>query len=122
MRIDNDISLFWKRNNRTIKKALNEKDIIELLTFKEKINNDVNKTSNNIFQWERRFDVDIIYRFMILNVMSEIIIVNLIQIDMKQKNEKVNFQFKVWWHIENVNMNVFEMSSEIEYVFTLIKI
>ena len=78
MRIDNNISLFWEKSNRAIKKTLNEENIIELLTFREKINNDVNETSNNIFQWERRFDIDIIYRFIILNVMSEIIIVNLI--------------------------------------------
>ena len=32
---------------------------------------------------------------MILNVTSEIIIVNLIQIDMKKKNEKIGFQFKI---------------------------
>ena len=66
-----------------IKKTLNEKDIIKFLTFKEKINNDVNETSNNILQWKRRFDINIIYRFMILNVMNEVIIVNLIQIDIK---------------------------------------
>ena len=33
-----------------MKKTLNEKNIIELLTFEKIINNDVNKTSNNIFQ------------------------------------------------------------------------
>ena len=33
-----------------MKKALNEKDIIELFTFRERIDNDVNETSNNIFQ------------------------------------------------------------------------
>ena len=32
---------------------------------------------------------------MILNVMSEVIIVNLIQIDMKQKDKKVGFQLKM---------------------------
>ena len=95
LRIDNDISLLWKKSNRAIKKTLSEEDIIKLLTFKEKINNDVNETSNSIFQWERRFDVNIIYRFMILNVMNEIIIVNLIQIDIKQKNEKIGFQFEI---------------------------
>ena len=78
MKIDDDISLFWEKSNEAIRKTLNEENIIELLTFKRKINNNVNKTSNSIFQWERRFDVDIIYRFMILNVMSEIIIVNFI--------------------------------------------
>ena len=95
MRIDNNISLFWEENNKTIKKTLNEENIIKLLTFRERINNDVNETSNNIFQWERRFDVNIIYRFMILNVMSEITIVDLIQIDIKQKDEKVDFQLKI---------------------------
>ena len=79
-----------------MRKALSEENIIEFLTFKKKICDDVNKTSNNIFQWERRFDIDIIYRFIILNVMSEIIIVNLIQVDMKQKDKKVGFQFKMW--------------------------
>ena len=78
MKIDNDISLFWEKSNKAIKKTLSEEDIIKLFTFKEKINNDVNETSNNIFQWERRFDVNIIYRFMILNIMNEIITVNLI--------------------------------------------
>ena len=95
MKIDNNISLFWEKSSGAMKKALNEKDIIELLTFRKKINNDVNKTSNNIFQWERRFDVDIIYRFIILNIMNKIIIVNLAQIDMKQKNEKIDFQFEI---------------------------
>ena len=33
-----------------MKKTLSEKGIIELLTFREKIDNDINKTSNNIFQ------------------------------------------------------------------------
>ena len=33
-----------------MKKTLNEKGIIELLTFRERINNDVNETLNNIFQ------------------------------------------------------------------------
>ena len=33
-----------------MKKTLNEKDIIELLIFRERINNDVNEISNNIFQ------------------------------------------------------------------------
>ena len=33
-----------------MKKTLNKEDIIEFLTFKEKINDDVNETSNNIFQ------------------------------------------------------------------------
>ena len=96
LKIDNDISLFWERNSRVIKKTLNEEDIIELLTFREKIDNDVNEMSNNIFQWERRFDVDIIYQLMILNIINEIIIVGLAQVDMKQKNEKVDFQFKMW--------------------------
>ena len=74
-----------------MKKTLNKKDIIELLTFRKKINNDVNKTSNNILQWKRRFDVDIIHRLMILNVMNKITIVSLVQADMKQKNKKVGF-------------------------------
>ena len=78
-----------------MKKTLSEKDIIELLTFKERINNDVNKTSNSIFQRERRFDVDIIHRLMILNIMNEIIIVNFVQVDMKKKNEKIGFQFEI---------------------------
>ena len=105
-----------------MKKALSEKDIIKLLTFKEKINNDVNETSNSILQWERRFDINIIYRFIILNVMGEIIIVGLIQVDIKQKNEKIGFQFEMWRHIENVNINVFKTNNEIECVFALIKI
>ena len=79
-----------------MKKTLSEKDIIEFLTFREKINNDVNETSNNIFQWENRFDINIIYRFMILNVINEVNIVNLIQIDMKKKNKKIDFQFEMW--------------------------
>ena len=33
-----------------IKKTLSEKNIIEFLIFKERIDNDVNETSNNIFQ------------------------------------------------------------------------
>ena len=33
-----------------MKKTLSEEDIIEFLTFKEKINNDINEMSNNIFQ------------------------------------------------------------------------
>ena len=41
---------------------------------------------------------------------------------MKQKNEKVDFQFKMWWYIKNVNMNALETSGEIEYIFILIKI
>ena len=61
-----------------MRKTLSEKNIIEFLTFKERIDNDVNKISNNIFQWESRFDVNIIHRFVILNVMSEINIINLI--------------------------------------------
>ena len=32
---------------------------------------------------------------MILNVMNKIIIVNLIQIDIKMKNEKIGFQFEM---------------------------
>ena len=32
---------------------------------------------------------------MILNVMNKIIIVNLIQIDIKKKNEKIGFQFEM---------------------------
>ena len=36
LKIDNNISLLWKKSNKTIKKTLNEKDIIELLTFKKK--------------------------------------------------------------------------------------
>ena len=79
-----------------MRKTLNKENIIKLLTFREKINNDVNKISNNIFQWERRFDINIIYRFMILNVINEIIIVGFIQINMKQKDEKIDFQFKMW--------------------------
>ena len=75
---------------------MSEENIIELLTFKKKINNHVNKTSNNIFQWENRFDINIIYRFMMLNVISEINIVGLIQIDIKMKNEKIDFQFEMW--------------------------
>ena len=105
-----------------MKKTLSEKNIIELFTFKKKIDDDVNKTSNNIFQWERRFDVDIIYRLMILNVMNEITIVDFIQIDIKQKDKKIGFQFEMWRYIENIDMNVFEINSEIEYVFILIEI
>ena len=41
---------------------------------------------------------------------------------MKKKDKEINFQFEIWWHIENVNMNVFKTSDEIEYVFILIKI
>ena len=67
-------------------KTLNEKDIIELLTFKKRINNDVNKTSNNIFQWESGFDINIIYWFIILNVMNKINIISFIQVDMKKKD------------------------------------
>ena len=33
-----------------MKKTLNKKDIIELLTFRERINNDINEMSNNILQ------------------------------------------------------------------------
>ena len=47
--------------------------------------------SNNIFQWERRFDINIIYRLMILNIMNKITIVDFVQIDIKQKNEKIDF-------------------------------
>ena len=97
-----------------IKKTLNEKNIIELLTFKRRINNDINKTSNNIFQWENRFDVDIIYKFIILNIMNKIIIVNLAQTDIKKKNKKIDFQFEIWWHIKNIDINVFEINNEIE--------
>ena len=61
-----------------MKKTLSEEDIIELLTFKKKINSDVNETSNNIFQWENRFNINIIHWLIILNVMKEIIIVGLI--------------------------------------------
>ena len=74
-----------------IRKTLSEKNIIKFFTFKEKIDNNVNEMSNNIFQRERRFDVDIIYRFMILNVMNEITIVGFIQVDIKQKDEKIDF-------------------------------
>ena len=74
-----------------MRKTLNEKNIIEFLTFKKRIYNDVNETSNNIFQWKRRFDINIIYRFVILNIMNEIIIVSFIQVDIKQKNEKIGF-------------------------------
>ena len=91
LKIDDDISLLWERSSETIKKTLNKKDIIEFLTFRRKIDNDVNKISNNIFQWESRFDVDIIYWLMILNIINEIIIVNLAQVDMKKKNEKIDF-------------------------------
>ena len=66
-----------------MRKTLNKEDIIKLLTFKEKINDDVNEISNNILQWKRRFDVNIIYRLIILNVINKIIIVNLIQVDIK---------------------------------------
>ena len=44
-----------------MKKTLNKKDKFELLIFKKRINNDVNKSLNNIFQRENRFDVNIIY-------------------------------------------------------------
>ena len=74
---------------------MNKEDIIELFTFKKKIDNDVNETSNSIFQWENRFDVDIIYWFVILNIISEIIIVSLAQADMKKENKKINFQFEI---------------------------
>ena len=74
---------------------MNKKDIIEFLTFKRRINNDINKISNNILQSKRRFDVNIIYQFMILNIMNEITIVNLIQINMKQKDEEIGFQFEI---------------------------
>ena len=40
---------FEKKSNKTIKKTLNKKDIIEFLMFKEKININVNKILNNIF-------------------------------------------------------------------------
>ena len=33
-----------------MRKTLNKEDIIKLLTFKEKINDDVNEISNNILQ------------------------------------------------------------------------
>ena len=33
-----------------MKKTLSEEDIIELLIFKKRINNDVNETSNNMLQ------------------------------------------------------------------------
>ena len=61
-----------------MKKTLSEEDIIELLTFRKKINNDVNEMSNSILQWERRFDINIIYRLMILNVINKIIIISFI--------------------------------------------
>ena len=122
MRIDVNISLLWKRSKKAIKKTLNKKDIIKLLSFRRRINNDVNKTSNNILEWENRFDVNIIYRFIISNIISKISIVSLIQINIKMKNEKVDFQFEMWWYIENVNMNVFETSNEIKCVFILIKV
>ena len=32
---------------------------------------------------------------MILNIMNEIIIVSLIQVDIKMKNEKIDFQFEM---------------------------
>ena len=105
-----------------MRKTLNKKNIIKFLTFKEKIDNDVNEMSNNILQWERRFDINIIYRLMILNVMNEITIVDFIQIDIKQKDKKIGFQFEMWRYIENIDMNVFEINSEIEYVFILIEI
>ena len=37
LRIDDDISLFWEKSNKAIKKTLSEKGIIELFTFREKI-------------------------------------------------------------------------------------
>ena len=101
---------------------MSEEDIIEFLTFKEKINDDVNETSNNVFQWESRFDVNIIHRLIILNIMNKIIIISFAQIDIKEKIEKIDFQFKMWRHIENVDMNVFEMNNEIEWIFALTEI
>ena len=50
LRIDDDISLFLKKSNEAMRKTLSEKNIIEFLTFKRKINDDVNEMSNNIFQ------------------------------------------------------------------------
>ena len=41
---------------------------------------------------------------------------------MKKKDEKIGFQFKILKYIENINMNVFKTSDEIECVFILIKI
>ena len=73
-----------------MKKTLNKENITEFLMLK-KIDNDINETLNNIFQWKDRFDVDIIYRFMILNVINEINTLNFAQIDIKMKNEKVDF-------------------------------
>ena len=60
-----------------MRKTLNEENIIELLTFKKRIDNGVNETSSSIFQKENRFDINIIHWFMILNIMNKIIIVGL---------------------------------------------
>ena len=76
---DNYIIIFRKNKNKTfIIKTLNDKNEIKFLTFKEKINDNLNKTLNNIFQKKNRFDINIIYRFINLNIMNKIIIIKFI--------------------------------------------
>ena len=51
-----------------IKKTLNEKDIIELFTFKKKIDNNVNKTSSKRDIKQSELDVKGFFRYNELNV------------------------------------------------------
>ena len=60
---------------KIIIKALYNKDKTRFLIFKKKINNNLNKALNSVFQKKSWFDIDIIYRFIILNIISKIDIV-----------------------------------------------
>ena len=123
--IDNDIL-----RNKTratviiwiIIKALRNKDKTGFLAFEKEINNNLNKALNSVLQKESRFNIDIIYRLIILDVINKINIVISTQTDMKKKNEKINFQFKIWWYIENVIIKRFESRDEVRCIFTLIEI
>ena len=76
---DNYIIIFRKNENKIfIIKTLNNKNEIKFLIFKEKIDNNLNKTLNNIFQKKSHFDINIIYRFINLNIINEIIIIKFI--------------------------------------------
>ena len=76
---DNYIIIFRKNENKTfIIKALNDKNEIKFLTFKKKIGDNLNKTLNSVFQKENRFNINIIHRFMNLNITNKIIIVKFI--------------------------------------------
>ena len=66
-------------------KTLNDKNKIELLSFRKKFNSDLNKTRNNIFQKKKKLDINIIHKFVILNIINKIKIIMFAQINIKKR-------------------------------------